>query len=304
MNNVLNSEMVTGGLGSEGKVMSAKMQKLMKELKHELEQKSIRKNVKVLTLIKRYRPTASERDQQIIRNHILKIADLTIAQVKVNDFVELHRHKPVSTAKKILKCFERVMQTHDESFRLPQVKYPNRGKRFTASQILEIDDILKVIDERVYAPYKLPCLVALYTGMRLGNVMALTKKNVDKKRREVRFKQNKGGNEMVLPISESLAKVFSRVPWPLDDETPLFPLTSTKQAVSLAVSRAFTRAGFPWFSFHKLRHTSACFLLEHGVELSTISALLGHSSINVTMEFYARVRPKKLQEAVRKWDVK
>jgi len=37
MNNVLNSEMVTGGLGSEGKVMSAKMQKLMKELKHELE---------------------------------------------------------------------------------------------------------------------------------------------------------------------------------------------------------------------------------------------------------------------------
>ena len=33
------------------------------------------------------------------------------------------------------------------------------------------------------------------------------------------------------------------------------------------------------------------------------NTILGHSSIKVTMDFYARVRPRKLMEAVKKFDV-
>ena len=47
-----------------------------------------------------------------------------------------------------------------------------------------------------------------------------------------------------------------------------------------------------------LRHTAACHLLEEGVDITVISALLGHSSIKVTMDFYARVKPKALRKAV------
>ena len=96
--------------------------------------------------------------------------------------------------------------------------------------------------------------------------------------------------------------MFAQVPWPIEDEGLLFP-GLVKQALTIGVSRAFTRAGYPWFSFHKLRHTAACFLLENGIALETVSALLGHSSIKVTMEFYARVRPEALRKAVGVFDV-
>ena len=96
--------------------------------------------------------------------------------------------------------------------------------------------------------------------------------------------------------------MFSRVPWPVEPDGLLFPGIVAK-AMSIQVSRAFTRAGYPWFSFHKLRHTAACFLLDNDVPITTVSALLGHSSIKVTMDFYARVRPGKLAEAVKKFDV-
>jgi len=46
-----------------------------------------------------------------------------VAQVNVDDFVISHKNKPVSSAKKILKCFERIMQLHEPTFTLPKIKY-------------------------------------------------------------------------------------------------------------------------------------------------------------------------------------
>ena len=195
-----------------------------------------------------------------------------------------------------------MIQLGNPSYKLPKVKFKNPGNKFHAGQILEVDEILAVISNHVHPPYRLPCKVALYTGMRRGNILDLKKKDVDLKRREVRFTLNKIPKPMVVPISNKLAQVFAQVPWPIEDEGLLFPGLS-KQALTIGVSRAFTRAGYPWFSFHKLRHTAACFLLANGIALETVSALLGHSSIKVTMEFYARVRPEALRKAVGVFDV-
>ena len=52
-------------------------------------------------------------------------------------------------------------------------------------------------------------------------------------------------------------------------------------------------------SLNTLRHTYASHLVQAGVDLYTVSKLLGHSSIAVTM-VYAHLSPESMGEAVKK----
>lgn len=56
-----------------------------------------------------------------------------------------------------------------------------------------------------------------------------------------------------------------------------------------ALKRACNRAGVPQVSVHNLRHMYATILLEQGVSLVKISGLLGHASIHTTFEHYCHV---------------
>lgn len=59
------------------------------------------------------------------------------------------------------------------------------------------------------------------------------------------------------------------------------------------VTRWFTaavkRAGLPAVRFHDLRHGAATLLIERGVDLATVSAILGHSNIGTTVDIYGHL---------------
>jgi site-specific recombinase XerD len=54
----------------------------------------------------------------------------------------------------------------------------------------------------------------------------------------------------------------------------------------------------PAVSFHELRHTYASFLANAGVDLLTISRLLGHSDTRITSRHYAHLCDTTLKRAV------
>ncbi len=58
----------------------------------------------------------------------------------------------------------------------------------------------------------------------------------------------------------------------------------------------------PKVRLHDLRHTYATLLIEAGVDLKTVSAALGHSSVAITADLYGHVRPAMLQSAADKLD--
>ena len=69
--------------------------------------------------------------------------------------------------------------------------------------------------------------------------------------------------------------------------------------IRTAFKNACNRAGIKNLTFHTLRHTFATRLVLAGVDLATVSKLLGHSSIHMTMR-YAHPTPEALKNAVSK----
>lgn len=60
-------------------------------------------------------------------------------------------------------------------------------------------------------------------------------------------------------------------------------------SMNIALTKVCIRNGLPKITVHALRHMFATILIEQGVPLVKISALLGHSSVNTTFEYYCDV---------------
>ena len=67
-------------------------------------------------------------------------------------------------------------------------------------------------------------------------------------------------------------------------------------------SKVLREAGVPHMHFHDLRHSAATILLGMGVNMKVIQSLLGHSDIAITLGLYSHLLPSMQQEAVDKWD--
>jgi hypothetical protein len=53
--------------------------------------------------------------------------------------------------------------------------------------------------------------------------------------------------------------------------------------------RVLDRAGLPRLRFHDLRHTFATLALQNGVDIKTVSGMLGHYSAGFTLDTYTHV---------------
>lgn len=179
-------------------------------------------------------------------------------------------------------------------------------------------------------PYKMLFKLALYTGMRLGELLGLTWKAIDFSQgkihvfQQIRTRHIKGigrqpdkpktkSGERFLPLGEELLsdlkefyseqqKQITRAGslWKKKDYvftssvgTPLQPGLPQK-----AVRQIFHEMNLPdSFTFHNLRHTAASIMLSDGMALTEVSSYLGHSSPVITAQIYAHLIPGGLEKA-------
>lgn len=66
-------------------------------------------------------------------------------------------------------------------------------------------------------------------------------------------------------------------------------LSHSPSSLNTALSKLCSRNGLPHLTVHSLRHMYATILTEQGVPLVKVSALLGHSSVHTTFEYYCEV---------------
>ncbi len=141
--------------------------------------------------------------------------------------------------------------------------------------------------------------LALHTGMRRGEILNLTWKDVDFIRRVVRVMQSKNGEKRTIPLSQTALtslKAFGKV---IDISGKVFPIS--ERSLRAAFDKTIVKAGIEDFHFHDLRHTFATRLVQNGVDLYKVKELLGHKTIVMTMR-YAHHYPESLRSSVETLD--
>ena len=66
--------------------------------------------------------------------------------------------------------------------------------------------------------------------------------------------------------------------------------------------RVLKGAGLPRVRFHDLRHTFAILALQNGVDVKTVSGMLGHFSAGFTLDTYAHVTAASQRQAAKTMD--
>ncbi len=179
-------------------------------------------------------------------------------------------------------------------------------------------------------PYYVLYLMAVTTGLRLGELLGLRRRNVDLgnevlhvieqirsrhikgKPREFVATKTKAGNR-ILPIGKKLTEELRQhynnqqqhialmgaswkdwgLVFPSHIGTPLQPGYLQKGAKQIFADIGLGNE----FTFHTLRHTAASFFIHHGMSLVEVSHYLGHSSTTITIEYYGHLVEGGLERA-------
>ena len=151
-------------------------------------------------------------------------------------------------------------------------------------------------DDSRQAHLWLPVLTAYYTGLRLGEINALAKSNIDLERKLITVPgiSSKSGKTRHVPIHDELAAAL-RERWRELPERGLLHLGRPKRSWRTLMETAQLEN----FTFHSLRHDFASRLIMAGVDLRTVQSLLGHASPMMTMR-YAHLAPDHVAGAIAK----
>ena len=164
-------------------------------------------------------------------------------------------------------------------------------------------------------------LLELTTGLRRGELLALQWDDLDFQTGELYIQRQVQRIRGELTVTQPKTRSSSRsiiLPTPILDILKscrqhtgsrwMFPSPRKEDsprdpaAVRKKLSTILERAGCKHVRFHDLRHTFATNALEHGMDVKTLSAIIGHVSSATTLNVYAHVTDGMRQSAAAKID--
>lgn len=142
-------------------------------------------------------------------------------------------------------------------------------------------------------------ITALNTGMRKGEILSLKWDNVDLRQGFILLERTKNGERRAIPINNSLRHTLTNITRRLDIPYVFYnPVSSKKyEDIKRSFNTALKKAKIRDFHFHDLRHTFASQLVMAGVDITTVSKLLGHNSLKMTLR-YSHLADSHITKAV------
>jgi integrase len=140
--------------------------------------------------------------------------------------------------------------------------------------------------------------MALYTGLRRGSLFALTTKNTDVEQGLLTLERTKNGSRLILPlVGEALTIARELICTSKDGY--LFPRGKGApwNHYRHAWEYALARAEIEDCTYHDLRHCVGSYLVQCGIDLYTVSQILGHKTLAMSAR-YAHLQTDNLRQAL------
>ena len=156
--------------------------------------------------------------------------------------------------------------------------------------------------------------IELATGLRRGELLGLKWTDIDWKNGIIKVRRQVArvdgqivdaplktkNSYRTVTISQQAIEVLKQQKEKTNDEY-VFPSPNggpiSPDSVNNMLKRVLARAGIPKVRFHDLRHTFATIALQNGVDIKTVSGMLGHFSAGFTLDTYAHVTTAAQKEA-------
>nr|WP_235190067.1 site-specific integrase [Bacillus gaemokensis] len=204
------------------------------------------------------------------------------------------------------------------------VEIPKKEK--TSFQVCDEDDIKHFLNITQKSRYHIAYILAITTGMRLGEILGLRWQDVDLKSKTISINQTLSpDNQLVLDTKTSSSRRLISI-----DERTIEALQKHKSKINIEKIRLgpsyidhnlivctkigniicrggfhdtfktyIKKSGIKDIRFHDLRHTHAILLLKQGVHPKVVSERLGHKDIYITLNRYSHVLPGMQEAAIK-----
>jgi site-specific recombinase XerD len=172
--------------------------------------------------------------------------------------------------------------------------------------VLTLEEMKRLLDATTCLKYQAALSVAYGSGLRVAEVSMLKVSDIDSERMLLRIERGKGGRYRNAMLPEGLLPLLrdwwraGRQQGILHADGWLFPgrnatvPISTRQLYRIVVEAADAADIAKRVGPHTLRHSFATHLLEDGVDIRVIQALLGHAKLNTTA-FYTQVATRTMR---------
>ena len=209
-------------------------------------------------------------------------------------------HQILSSALKLAQEQRIILTNPAEGCALPKVEH-REMKTLPVEQLQSF--LREAKDSGVFELYYLE----LATGLRRGELLGLKWEDIDLEHGDLRVRRQiaringkvveaplKTKNAYrTLPLAEDTISILKEQKKKVGSSPWVFPSATggpiSPDSVLHMLHRVLKRAGLPQVRFHDLRHTFATLALQNGVDIKTVSGMLGHFSAGFTLDTYAHV---------------
>lgn len=242
-----------------------------------------------------------------------------IKQLDINDFIHFIQAKnDEGVSVSVQKTLKYIMKASWEYGTLqkyckPMIFDSIKFKKYTTEITVFSKEEQLILEKQLKRKInirKVALLLCLYTGLRIGEVCGLKWENIDLtkrvlfiKRTIIRIKNNNpniNGKTILIESTPKSETSLREIPIPdflievlrkFQSQDQFYILSNSEKLydprqLENTYSKIIKRCGIRYSKFHTLRHTFATRCIESKMDIKTLSEILGHASVDITLKIY------------------